>query len=84
MIGIKEKSIGNLTGLTERTKRQRMEEAAWLTWEPFEYEKCRQCKALPICMGGCSYQVVHEAQQNRSVLTLNPCWNGESARRCGR
>ncbi|MGI6149787.1 MAG: SPASM domain-containing protein [Firmicutes bacterium] len=60
VIGIKEKSIGNLTGLTERTKRQRMEEAAWLTWEPFEYEKCRQCKALPICMGGCSYQVVHE------------------------
>lgn len=25
----------------------------WLTWDPFEKEKCRNCRSLPICMGGC-------------------------------
>jgi uncharacterized protein len=27
----------------------------WLSWDPFEKEKCRACKFLPLCMGGCPY-----------------------------
>lgn len=25
----------------------------WLLYSPFEYNKCRECNILPICMGGC-------------------------------
>lgn len=31
---------------------------AWLSWDPFEHEECLDCKVLPLCMGGCSYQMV--------------------------
>ncbi len=27
----------------------------WLSWDPFEDRECRDCKFLPICMGGCPY-----------------------------
>lgn len=27
----------------------------YLLWSPFDYEKCRECKYLPLCMGGCPY-----------------------------
>jgi len=27
----------------------------WLSWDPFEKGECRECKFLPICMGGCPY-----------------------------
>lgn len=30
----------------------------WLSWDPFEHEECLACKVLPLCMGGCSYQMV--------------------------
>lgn len=29
--------------------------AKWMTWDPFEIKECRNCKVLPICMGGCMY-----------------------------
>lgn len=27
----------------------------WLSWDPFENRECRECRFLPICMGGCPY-----------------------------
>lgn len=30
-------------------------ESEYLTLSPFEHEKCRTCKMLPVCMGGCPY-----------------------------
>ena len=30
----------------------------WLTYEPFEDDECRQCPALPVCMGGCAYHAM--------------------------
>lgn len=29
--------------------------AKFLTWSPFNFEKCRECSFLPICTGGCQY-----------------------------
>ncbi len=31
---------------------------AWLSWDPFEHEECLDCKVLPLCMGGCTYQMI--------------------------
>jgi uncharacterized protein len=30
----------------------------WLAWDPFDDAKCRDCKMLPICFGGCPYNQV--------------------------
>ncbi len=27
----------------------------WMSWDPFDIEECKNCKVLPICMGGCMY-----------------------------
>lgn len=35
----------------------------WLGWDPFESTECRDCKVLPICMGGCSHNIVNSGMQ---------------------
>ena len=32
----------------------------WLDWDPFEIEECRNCKLLPVCMGGCSHAIMRD------------------------
>lgn len=34
----------------------------WISWDPFEFDECRSCKVLPMCMGGCSYHVIRNKQ----------------------
>jgi uncharacterized protein len=31
----------------------------WLGWDPFEIAECRDCKVLPLCMGGCSHKIMN-------------------------
>ncbi len=38
----------------------------WLKYSPFQNEECRQCIALPVCMGGCAHHAFDSAQyENR-------------------
>ena len=30
----------------------------WLAFDPFENPRCRECKMLPICLGGCAYNEI--------------------------
>jgi len=32
----------------------------WLSLDPFEIEECRNCKLLPLCMGGCLANSIKE------------------------
>lgn len=32
-----------------------MREINWFEWSPFQYDECRECIYLPLCMGGCPY-----------------------------
>lgn len=31
----------------------------WLGWDPFTIDECRNCKVLPLCMGGCSHKIMN-------------------------
>ncbi len=31
----------------------------WLGWDPFKIDECRNCKVLPLCMGGCSHKIMN-------------------------
>lgn len=57
-IGIKGNSIGNigvLENLSQFVQNPNQNYSKYLTWSPFDFEKCRECNILPICMGGCQY-----------------------------
>jgi uncharacterized protein len=59
VVGQKQRSVGTLFEFTAKTRQQAMEEARWMTWEPFAYEKCRNCRGLPLCMGDCPYHTLY-------------------------
>lgn len=57
-IGDIDKSIGNINSMKEKiapTSIQFENNLNYLTYSPFDSEKCSECKLLPICMGGCPY-----------------------------
>lgn len=35
----------------------------WLSWDPFANAECRDCSMLPLCMGGCSYQIMSHGME---------------------
>lgn len=57
-IGDKTKTIGNVFEF-ERDCMLR-NESLYMDFNPFEYEKCRNCKLLPVCMGGCPKEKIFE------------------------
>ncbi len=64
-LGYKGTSCGSVMNKdTDRAKR--FHEIDYITWEPFEIDNCRNCKALPICMGGCLYQRFHRKNIERA------------------
>ena len=57
-VGNKAASIGKIGDLIQKNNDKGNHEIQWLTWEPFEYPDCVECKMLPICMGGCAHQAI--------------------------
>jgi len=37
----------------------------WVSWNPLEQKKCRQCSYLPVCMGGCPFPAIHQNRESR-------------------
>ena len=53
-IGEFEKKVDSIYN-KQQTIEEAMREINWLQWTPFKYLKCKECKYLPLCMGGCPY-----------------------------
>ena len=53
-------SIGSLLE-AQVTPSQKANLEGYLDWDPLEDGNCRDCRVLPICMGGCPYLRVHGA-----------------------
>lgn len=56
-VGEFEKRIGNVCKLDDQTVDEAMREINWFEWSPFQYNECRECVYLPLCMGGCPYSL---------------------------
>lgn len=57
-IGIKQESVGNIKKIESfdrLAEYPNQNYTKYLTWSPFYFEKCKKCRILPICQGGCSY-----------------------------
>lgn len=55
-IGNSERTVGNISQLDgtvdEKAYRRNLD---YILWSPFNFEKCKNCDILPVCMGGCPY-----------------------------
>lgn len=54
-IGNKEQRIGTVN----QPLKYNMNHLKWLSWDPLLYSKCKCCKFLPLCMGGCPQQTIY-------------------------
>lgn len=52
--GIQENNVGSIGDLS-RGRKLKAGHISWLTWDPFDFNQCRKCKFLPLCMGGCPH-----------------------------
>ncbi|AEX86049.1 radical SAM additional 4Fe4S-binding domain protein [Marinitoga piezophila KA3] len=50
-VGIKALAIGNIKGNEKNKNFDRY--LKWNTFNPLNYKECKNCKFLPLCMGGC-------------------------------
>lgn len=48
-----EKAVGKLG--EDQTELMKLNEAKYLTWNPCNIHKCKECTELPLCMGGCPF-----------------------------
>ena len=52
-----------------------MRNLEWTLWDPFEHQKCIECKLLPLCMAGCPYYSINKKESqfvyNCSALKHN-------------
>lgn len=51
----KDKSIGNI----ESSMNINNKYIKWVTYNPIENDKCKECTMLPVCMGGCPHNVIN-------------------------
>ena len=56
-VGNEERAVGNVKNLKDiiPDEKMYMRNVEYLLWSPFNYENCKECNLLPICMGGCPY-----------------------------
>lgn len=51
-VGTRSERVGSL--LESSTSEDKTNIKKWLDYSPFKNQECRQCIALPVCMGGCA------------------------------
>ncbi|MFH1561078.1 MAG: radical SAM protein, partial [Patescibacteria group bacterium] len=54
-IGRTRNKIGNIGKPAHKKRFEDLDQQVFHNWSPFNYEKCKTCVLLPICMGGCPF-----------------------------
>lgn len=54
--------------------------AKWLTYDPFANAECRECIALPACMGGCAHHAFDELQYENRCGTFRHTYQEQVAK----
>lgn len=67
-IGNDKKVIFNLMEDVEKRQINKESLMEYMGWNPFSKEECKNCKALPICAGGCAF----ESQKDKELFCYSP------------
>lgn len=52
-VGITDKAIGNIIDTRSCKEKFNFNLVNYMTWDPFKFEKCKNCNIIPICAGNC-------------------------------
>lgn len=55
-VGIKNECVGFIDDSGRMQLNNKL--AVWLGWDPFVLDGCKDCKFLPLCLGGCPYKQI--------------------------
>ena len=75
-VGNSSKKVGNI--LDEKNdvepgerQKQFLVSSKYKLWSPFNFQKCKDCNVLPLCMGGCPSTGIRASKPNCSPLKYN-------------
>jgi uncharacterized protein len=68
-----DKAVGHICD-TEIQKKKYVNMFQWLAWDAFEREECRKCDILPLCMGGCPYEVLRHTTNQEELHGACETW----------
>lgn len=75
-VGDLSKKVGNIVEQKDNIKSIEQQEqfsfhSNYLLWSPFNFQKCRECKILPLCMGGCTSAGIRASEPICEPLKYN-------------
>lgn len=59
-VGDSKESVGHLIDTNIDSLMITKNKSEWYSWSSFEDEECKNCKVLPLCMGGCPYYSINQ------------------------
>ncbi|MBQ7943895.1 MAG: radical SAM protein [Lachnospiraceae bacterium] len=68
-IGYKEESFGNIADENINVKQSNY--LKWIDYDVFQYEDCKGCNILPICMGGCPFKNIKKGEMQCGATKYN-------------
>lgn len=60
-VGESKSAVGNILEPTTSNTQYRINESKWYSWTGFDKKECRECKILPLCMGGCPLHTMDDS-----------------------
>lgn len=60
LAGDKNSAVGSILNLNCVDENYMQNQAKWYSWTKFDNPECKECKVLPICMGGCPLHTIDE------------------------
>lgn len=63
-----EKAIGDIF-CTPPSEAQKRNLEKFRSWDPFQFQECRECDILPICLGGCPLQAQENTNGNKGTCS---------------
>lgn len=59
-VGEKDKIVGHILDSNLNQDLVTKNQSEWYSWSQFEKDECKECRVLPLCMGGCPYYTLNE------------------------
>ena len=70
-IGHSDKCLGNIVDINDIRSINNSHKIQYMLFSPFKYKRCRECKLLPVCMGGCFNRGINKGEPECTIWKYN-------------